>query len=374
MRKLTALALLCNTALCLSILLRGRAEPALAGELLARENGDTNGDGRRDISDAIILLEWLFSDGPPPVAFADGPAITPEQAELLGYFSLVDLDDGQGGRLKTLRITGANLQIVNGLGATNGNPLDPARTDEAKVNGLGNLIVGYQEHCVSPVGGEDLRTGSHNVVVGTCNSYTSAGGLVVGVSNTIAAPFACVSGGFGNTASGLYSSVTGGGLNTASARGCSVTGGGRNIAGIAEDDEEGYSTVTGGFSNSALGSYCSLTGGSSNEAEEYYSTVTGGFYNIAGEYGSVVIGGSNNTAGGDLSVVSGGIGNSASGFGASVSGGGSSEDDLSGGNTASGKLSSVSGGSFNTADGDGSSISGGTGHETHEPYEWQAGS
>jgi len=373
MRKLTALALLCNTVLCLAILLRGRSDPALAGGSPAHENGDTNGDGRRDVSDAISLLNWLFGDGPPPVAYADVPGLTPEQAEILGYLSLVDLDDGQGGHLKTIRITGANLQIVNGLGATNGNPLDSASTNDVTVNGLGNLIVGYQERCLSLAGGEDLRTGSHNVVVGTCHSYTSAGGLVVGIANTIAAPFACVSGGFGNTASGLYSSVTGGGLNTASARGCSVTGGGRNTAAIAEDDEEGYSTVTGGFSNSALGSYCAVTGGSSNEAEEYYSTVTGGFYNIAGEYGSVVIGGSNNTAGGDLSVVSGGVGNSASGFGASVSGGGSSAEDLSGGNTASGRLSSVSGGSFNNAGGDGSSISGGAGHETQDPYEWQAG-
>ena len=38
------------------------------------------------------------------------------------HLSLVDVDDGQGKKVRTLRITGVNVQIVNGLGATNGNP------------------------------------------------------------------------------------------------------------------------------------------------------------------------------------------------------------------------------------------------------------
>jgi hypothetical protein len=52
-------------------------------------------------------------------------------------------------------ITGANLRIVNGLGSTD------------TTNGVGNLIVGYNE-LRRDFGrfGEDDRTGSHNVVVG----------------------------------------------------------------------------------------------------------------------------------------------------------------------------------------------------------------
>jgi hypothetical protein len=46
-------------------------------------------------------------------------------------------------------ITGANLRIVNGLGNT------------ATTNGLGNLIVGYNESRNSP-DFPDVRTGSHN--------------------------------------------------------------------------------------------------------------------------------------------------------------------------------------------------------------------
>jgi hypothetical protein len=35
----------------------------------ASENGDTNGDGTRDLSDAVCLLHWLFQSGPEPVPF-----------------------------------------------------------------------------------------------------------------------------------------------------------------------------------------------------------------------------------------------------------------------------------------------------------------
>src|SRR5215471_7311178 len=65
-------------------------------------------------------------------------------------------------------ITGANLRIVNGLGATE------------TTNGLGNLIVGYNEERGD---GTDTRTGSHNVVVGRAQNFSSFGGLVVGEHN-----------------------------------------------------------------------------------------------------------------------------------------------------------------------------------------------
>ena len=87
-----------------------------------------------------------------------------------------------------ITFSGVNVHIVNGTGATDGT-----------VNGLGNLIVGYNE-LRGDIG--DDRTGSHNVVVGTINSYSSAGGLVVGFSNTISGPYSSVSGGGANTASG----------------------------------------------------------------------------------------------------------------------------------------------------------------------------
>ena len=71
--------------------------------------------------------------------------LTPEQAEILSYQSIVYLDDGQGDTVKTLRIEGINVQVVNGEGTTN------------TTNGLGNLIVGYNE--TGNVFGDD-RTGA----------------------------------------------------------------------------------------------------------------------------------------------------------------------------------------------------------------------
>jgi hypothetical protein len=97
-------------------------------------------------------------------------------------------------------ITGANLRLVNGLGSTE------------TMNGLGNLIVGYDE----PRDGEETRqTGPHNVVVGTQHQFSSFGGLVVGRQNEIRGAFASVSGGVRNTAAGPFSAVSGGQNRTA---------------------------------------------------------------------------------------------------------------------------------------------------------------
>src|SRR5262249_30241993 len=131
-------------------------------------------------------------------------------------------------------ITGANLRIVNGLGATE------------TTNGLGNLIVGYNEPRpteLSP-GGEvedpNSRTGSHNVVVGKENNFSSFGGLVVGLRNSISGTFAAVSGGSVNMATGDFSSVSGGFGSQATGLNASVSGGNQNRA------DGDFSSVSGG--------------------------------------------------------------------------------------------------------------------------------
>src|SRR5215510_8635835 len=123
-------------------------------------------------------------------------------------------------------ITGANLRIVNGLGTTE------------TTNGVGNLIVGYNESrqgnpdCSGSTGSfcTDTHTGSHNVVVGQQNNFSSFGGLVVGEHNEISGTFASVSGGRNNAASGDSASVSGGSSNIASGASASVSGGGHNVA------------------------------------------------------------------------------------------------------------------------------------------------
>ncbi|MDG2147894.1 MAG: hypothetical protein P8N09_00045 [Planctomycetota bacterium] len=270
--------------------------------------------------------------------------------EILDYMSLVNLDDGLGGTVTTIRIEGANLQIVNGTDATGG-----------AVNGLGNLIVGYNE--LGNLDGDD-RTGSHNIVTGQKNSFPSYGGLVAGASNTVSGRWSSVSSGYRNTASGEWSSVSGGTYNTASGYASSASGGFTNTAsgeltsvsgGHANTASDQYASVSGGHSNNASGYWSSVSGGYSNTASGLHSSVSSGRYNDASGSYSSVSGGGNNFASGDLASVSGGRYNTASDWYSSVSGGGY--------NSASGYYSSVSGGFYNTASGAYSSVSGGTENE-----------
>jgi hypothetical protein len=108
----------------------------------------------------------------------------------------------------TIVFNGVNVQIVNGKGST------------GSTNGKGNLIVGYNESR----GNGDNRDGSHNIVVGTRNDYTSSGGIVCGLNNTIAGRFSTVIGGNGNAASGDFSTITGGEKNIAKGKGTNITG------------------------------------------------------------------------------------------------------------------------------------------------------
>ena len=136
-------------------------------------------------------------------------------------------------------IAGANLHLRNDAGATN------------TANGLGNLILGYNE-----VGVAGSRAGSHNLVVGPQHTYSSYAGIVAGRRNSITAPLATVLAGEDNEAEGFASSVTGGAANSATGD---------------------WSAVSGGEFNWALGELASVTGGSDNVAAGDWSTVSGGF-------------------------------------------------------------------------------------------------
>ena len=99
--------------------------------------------------------------------------LTSEQQEILSYLSLEMIDDGTGNLVPTIRVNGANLQVVNGLGSTQ------------TTNSAGNLIVGYNEPGNIRIG--DHRTGSHNISFGEGNSFSSFGGLVGPKGNSISA-------------------------------------------------------------------------------------------------------------------------------------------------------------------------------------------
>jgi hypothetical protein len=332
-----------------------------------------------------------------------GPSVTDLETLLVDVSRLTDPNTGQD----TLRFSGMNMQIVNGTGATN------------SANGTGNLILGYNEtrdDTECPDGWDcNRRTGSHMLVSGYRNNYTSWGGVVLGTRNETSGSYASVSGGYGNSASGTWASVSGGSGNTASGTESSVSGGWSNeasgrsasvsgghsnqasgnyvsVSGGQQNIASGYAvsvsggrgnqaigenaSVSGGSSNQAIGDYASVSGGTRNTVNGQYASVSGGTWNEASGYNASVSGGESNTASGDESSVSGGISNVASGSWASVSGGQSNEASsgwasVSGGllNIASGFRSSVSGGRDNQAIGEYASVSGGYGNIANGAYE-----
>jgi hypothetical protein len=79
-RRLIIVGLFLNAAL-----LAGRfwQEAAAGVDPVASENGDVNGDGKRDISDPIFMLSWLFSGGPEPVACAQSGSDLESRVEVL---------------------------------------------------------------------------------------------------------------------------------------------------------------------------------------------------------------------------------------------------------------------------------------------------
>ena len=239
-----------------------------------------------------------------------------------------------------ITFSGVNVHVVNGAGTTDGG-----------ANGLGNLIVGYNELR----GQDDDRSGSHNIVVGKEHSYSSCGGLVAGRSNTVSAPYASVTGGMQNKATAEAAAVTGGYKNKASASASQVCAGEENEAiGIA-------ACVSGGKKNKASGSASQVAAGRENEAAGEAACVAGGEKNAATGVASKVGGGAVNLAAGFKASVAGGMMNKATGEAAAVGAGVENEANQTG--------ASVVGGRKNKANGDYAAVVGGGGVETDSGNE-----
>lgn len=209
-------------------------------------------------------------------------------------FFTVETGDIEGMAGPHLLVEGANLHVRSGSGAT---------ADGGSPTGLGNLIVGYNElGGLSPAD----RTGSHNLVLGERNAYTSVAGSVAGSDNRVDAEFATVSGGRFNFATGIYASILGGG------------GDASNLANMASGE---YAAMVGGFRNLATGDQAVVVGGSQNEATGFLSSVLGGVANVASGAGAAVSGGAGNSAAGSNAAISGGQGGVANGVASSISGG-----------------------------------------------------
>jgi hypothetical protein len=166
----------------------------------------------------------------------------------------------------TLKVSGANLQVVNGAGAT-----------DAPVNGLGNVIIGYDE-------GPGAQTGSHNLVLGYHQSLTTWGGIVGGVDNTLSGAASVVFGAH-NNANGSAAAITGGEYNLTTDAFASISGGCENLAGLGQplDAQCG-----------SLGRE-SVSGGDVNVADGPGASVAGGYHNIAFGGDASILGGAGNT-------------------------------------------------------------------------------
>jgi len=273
-----------------------------------------------------------------------------------------------------LYVTGVNLWLKNGSGSTD------------IVNNTGNLIIGYNES-TDPA---NYQNGSHNIILGKENSYSSFGSIISGSNNKVNSPYGSIIGGKYNIVEGEYGVVIGGQSNKSTGIAASVTGGQSNIAsgecssisGGQFDSANGYSasisggsnnvaygnaaSISGGSYNYANGNYASVSGGSANKSNGFntsisggtnntstgnFSTVAGGEYDTASGIASTVTGGKNNNAGGDNSSISAGINNRAMGYGASVTGGSN--------NKALYVVATVSGGIYNVANGTAATIAGG---------------
>ncbi len=233
--------------------------------------------------------DTLLSEAQVDEMVANNDYLSELPADLMALDDLVTVEGTE------IYFTGANVHIQNGTGSS---------LSGTAVNGLGNLIVGYDEERFS----NSQKTGSHNLVVGPYHNYTSQAGVVFGLHNTISGPHNSVTGGNNNIASGDFSSVTGGNSNLAYGDSSAVSGGSDNIASGPS------SSVTGGYGSEASGLLSAITGGYGNEAKEQSSTITGGYGNEASGLYSSVSGGQNNTASGHFSSISGGRAHSVTGL------------------------------------------------------------
>ena len=168
----------------------------------------------------------------------------------------------------TVQFSAVNVQVVSGSGSTSG-----------PVNGVGNLIVGYEPAITRSQGGsndlivgtndsgpgsESLSPGADDTVSGDYGSGLGDGSVVNGLAST-------VTGGLDNTSSGAESSVAGGQFNTASGGASFVSGGCDNLAGPGSTPSStctstGGEAVDGGLADVATGLRSWAAGGNNNVA------------------------------------------------------------------------------------------------------------
>ncbi len=191
-----------------------------------------------------------------------GPSGLETLNKILPHMSYIE--SGVAGK-PTIEFSDVNVQVVSGSGSTSG-----------VVNGEGNLVIGYDENP-----GNHEQSGSHNLILGEEQTFTSFGGILAGRTSTISGPFASVTGGLDNVASGEDSWVSGGQRNVASGFDSAISGGQLNEAGFIGSvsggaqnrASRGSSWVGGGKENNAAAEFASIFGGKGLKAEKEFEAI-----------------------------------------------------------------------------------------------------
>jgi hypothetical protein len=249
--------------------------------------GDVNGDDQVTATDALAVLAEAVGTG--PGLTCDTGECAALEARVAALETLVAAQQLKTRCISTfstdqlLLVDGCNLQVVNGSETTEGATGVTCTTNAdcatvngeicnlhgacTSVNGFGNVIIGYNEEATDdPV---DVRSGSHNLVIGRWHSYSSYGGIVAGEDNQISSPGAAVCGGSRNDAMGELSSISGGWYGIASGLRASISGGLENTA------SGETSSVSGGRDNIASGSRSSVSGGRERTASGTFNWAAG---------------------------------------------------------------------------------------------------
>lgn len=185
-------------------------------------------------------------------------------ASLAPLLTLVPVAERSSFGQDTWNLSGLNVRLDNGAGTTYG-----------VSNGLGNLILGYNE---SEGGHRDaegnymdgeVRGGSHNLVVGAGHTYGSNGSLLGGYNNSLFGQGAAVLSGQASLATGTWSAILGGLDNRATATNTCISGGHSNTA------SGDRASVSGGLLNTSAGIATSILGGQYMQVSEQYETASG---------------------------------------------------------------------------------------------------
>jgi hypothetical protein len=215
------------------------------------------------LTEQLAALEAAQSDIAAGLLDLQSTALDPStQAAIADLLAVVTVDLPAA----TLTITGVNVYVQSGSGTTD---------DGGAPVGLGNLVLGYDEGSAD---GSDLKTGSHNLVIGPEHSYTGVGGIVAGEDNWLLADHSAILAGNKNEVSGPYSAALSGKNHVVSGDGAAVIAGDSNVV------SSSWGVVVGGYTNTTAGFKSVIVGGSSNRTEAWWHcAILGGFDQECGE-------------------------------------------------------------------------------------------